>query len=396
MKSFINQNLNKQVIIIIIILTTFSQLIKFYSFFLEYSAWQYSDWVINYQGGFVRRGLIGEILYQIHKLLLIDLDFIVLTLVSFLILLISILLIKSLNFLSNSYINNFIFLSPGFFLYPLMNSQIVGRKDILFIALIGSLVFLEKKLNRNLLSTYLTISIFLTSLSHSGLFFYAPYMISLYLLIFINRGYSLNIFEKSNIFFSLTIIFFIIFFNQGTSQQVIDICDSIKNFINEQCESYGQISWIGKDVKDYFFEKRDIGINLNKKLIIYIFSLALVHIFLFKKLCKIDTSKNFNFFKKVNPKIFIIILFVFTLPAYVFGLDWGRYIYISYSSIIFIFIYCLKEKILSSNYDFKMNKLLFLFLIFLYSFCWTFPYYNAENFKFPLKKPFLNIIKVYN
>ena len=115
MKSFINQNLNKQVIIIIIILTTFSQLIKFYSFFLEYSAWQYSDWVINYQGGFVRRGLIGEILYQIQKLLLIDLDFIVLTLVSFLILLISILLIKSLNFLSNSYINNFIFLSPGFF-----------------------------------------------------------------------------------------------------------------------------------------------------------------------------------------------------------------------------------------------------------------------------------------
>ena len=57
MKSFINQNLNKQVIIIIIILTTFSQLIKFY-FFLEYSAWHIPT-VINYQGGFVRK-LIGK------------------------------------------------------------------------------------------------------------------------------------------------------------------------------------------------------------------------------------------------------------------------------------------------------------------------------------------------
>ena len=26
-----------------------------------------TEWVINYQGGFVRRGLIGEIIYQISK-----------------------------------------------------------------------------------------------------------------------------------------------------------------------------------------------------------------------------------------------------------------------------------------------------------------------------------------
>ena len=25
-----------------------------------------SDWMINYQGGFVRRGLVGELLYQIY------------------------------------------------------------------------------------------------------------------------------------------------------------------------------------------------------------------------------------------------------------------------------------------------------------------------------------------
>ena len=27
-----------------------------------------SDWLINYQGGFIRRGLIGEVLYQIYQL----------------------------------------------------------------------------------------------------------------------------------------------------------------------------------------------------------------------------------------------------------------------------------------------------------------------------------------
>ena len=51
------------------------QIIRFYSFYLEYSAWQYSDWLINYQGGFVRRGLIGEFLFQLHKLTKINLGF---------------------------------------------------------------------------------------------------------------------------------------------------------------------------------------------------------------------------------------------------------------------------------------------------------------------------------
>ena len=220
MKSFINLTKNKQVVIFLILITTFSQLFKFHSFFLEYSAWQYSDWVINYQGGFVRRGFIGEILFIIHQLFSINLDLLVLFLVSSIIILISILLIKSLKYLGNSYINYLILLSPGFFLYSLMNSEIVGRKDILFIALIGSFVFLEKKLSRNLLTTYLIISIFVTSLSHSGLIFYAPYIISLYLLIFIQRGYVVSITEMLAISSSMLIIVLLIFFNQGTQQQV--------------------------------------------------------------------------------------------------------------------------------------------------------------------------------
>ena len=395
MKSFINLTKNKQVVIFLILITTFSQLFKFHSFFLEYSAWQYSDWVINYQGGFVRRGFIGEILFIIHQLFSVNLDLLVLFLVSSIIILISILLIKSLKYLGNSYINYLILLSPGFFLYSLMNSEIVGRKDILFIALIGSFVFLEKKLSRNLLTTYLILSIFVTSLSHSGLIFYAPYIISLYLLIFIQRGYAVSITEMLAISSSMLIIVLLIFFNQGTQQQVLEICGSIKDFINENCKDYGQISWIGNDMKDYFFEKRGIGINFFRSFIIYLISLIFVHLFLFIKLSKIIISSKFSFFKKLNIKIFIVLLFLLTLPAYVFGLDWGRYIYISYSSIFFIFIYCLKEKIFLSNFDFKLNKFLSLILIFVYSFCWTFPFYNAEAFKLPLKKPIQKILKVF-
>lgn len=32
-----------------------------------YTSWALSDWLINYQGGFVRRGIVGEILYQCYQ-----------------------------------------------------------------------------------------------------------------------------------------------------------------------------------------------------------------------------------------------------------------------------------------------------------------------------------------
>ena len=55
-----------------------------YNFIQERSPNQYSDWLINYQGGFVRRGLAGEVLFQFYNLLKIPLDSLVLTLIIFL------------------------------------------------------------------------------------------------------------------------------------------------------------------------------------------------------------------------------------------------------------------------------------------------------------------------
>ena len=91
------------------------QISKFYSFYLEYSDWQYADWLINYQGGFIRRGFIGELLFQAKNFLSLDLDILVLGLVTFLYLILTIVLIKSVKFLENSKIDILIFLSPGFF-----------------------------------------------------------------------------------------------------------------------------------------------------------------------------------------------------------------------------------------------------------------------------------------
>ena len=112
----------------LLILAFIFQILKFYTFYEEYSDWQYADWLINYQGGFIRRGLIGEILLQIHYFLSINLDILVFCFVVFLYSILLILLIKSVKYLETSKFDTLIFLSPGFFLYPIMNSEVIGRK----------------------------------------------------------------------------------------------------------------------------------------------------------------------------------------------------------------------------------------------------------------------------
>ena len=69
---------NSKILYLIILSVLIFQIIKFYSFYSEYSPWQYVEWLINYQGGFVRRGLPGEFLYQIHQFLGIKLDLLIL------------------------------------------------------------------------------------------------------------------------------------------------------------------------------------------------------------------------------------------------------------------------------------------------------------------------------
>ena len=141
----------KNILFFIIITVCLSQLSKFYSFYVEYSEWQYSDWLINYQAGFVRRGFIGEILFQIYSNLNIRLDILVLIFIFILIIFFTFLLFKSIEIVYENHLNILIFLSPGFFLYPLMNSEIVGRKDILMISVVGFFCFFGNRFKKNYL-----------------------------------------------------------------------------------------------------------------------------------------------------------------------------------------------------------------------------------------------------
>ncbi len=381
-------SINSKFLYLVILSCLIFQISKFYSFYSEYSAWQYVDWIINYQGGFVRRGLVGESLFQLHRLTNIDLDVLIFLFVSLVYLSIFFFLIKTVSYVQNSQLNILIFLSPGFFIYPIMNSEIIGRKDILFLFILAFFVFFEKKFNNKNLFFLVILSIFFLCLSHSIFLFYTPYLLFLYFLIKSSRGATYNMWEIIIVLSSIISIFFLIYLNQGNELIVSQICESVRNFISNDCEISGQMYWLGNDAKSHILAQDIKPIHF----VFYLSSLILVYFFILLKFYNTKLKVKFLKINKLNPIFILFILFLLTLPVYYLGSDWGRYISISFTGAFFLFIYCLKQKLFLKNYELKINKIFFLFLIAFYSFSWTFPFYHADQIKLTLKKPILRIL----
>ena len=74
-------NLNKFFLKSVFLISLLFISINFYEMVVERSYYEYSDWLINYQGGFTRRGLIGEFLYILYSITNIRLDLLLYTFV---------------------------------------------------------------------------------------------------------------------------------------------------------------------------------------------------------------------------------------------------------------------------------------------------------------------------
>ena len=149
-----------------------------------------------------------------------------------------------------------------------------------------------------------------------------------------------------------------------------------------------------------YFEVKS-RLNLSTNFVIYLTSLFFVFIFFSIKLYSAKFKSNNNLFNSINPFIIFFLLFLSTIPIYIVGIDWGRYISMSYFSTYFIYIYLIKQKMITFNskkFLFKrvISKNIFFIFVFFYAFTWTFPFYGANNFKLPLKKPFISVLKIIN
>lgn len=141
---------------------------------LDYSEWGLSDMLINYQAGFVRRGLLGEALFQIYQIIPFNVGLWVLAIIVISALLCFSLLFKVARNLSYSPV----FLISGFTLQFMALSEVIGiRRDYITLLMCFLSFYLYREWIRSEQKKYWSVllcifSMIIAALLHEGSWFY--------------------------------------------------------------------------------------------------------------------------------------------------------------------------------------------------------------------------------
>jgi hypothetical protein len=357
-----------------------------YNFFNIHRFGTYNDcglteWLINYQGGFIRRGISGEIFYQFSKIFFISANdiWLIVTCSSYLYL---------FYYLVRRTKNKFrleLIISPIILGMPIY-TNFLWKKDI-FQLLLFLLTLLIIKKNSNVILKIIVINFLciVALLNHESFIFYA--VPSLFII-------SLFLWEKKNIlilkllksflsflpiFITILIIFYATFSDLNLTQKTLNIIQSW-NPLWLQIEGR-----LPNDLGCFMFvASNEDGISINYKLPFFLewYSLSWIALILISFYCCIQFTTKYSLSNKINLSKILLSQLIFLLPLFYLGGDWSRWIFFWVISSLMIHLefknYNLYNIIIYRKF---INNLLNLKIFNFIPSCWLlffigFPYIN--------------------
>ena len=322
-----------------------------------------SEWLINYEGGFTKRGLIGQIAIHLSEFFDTNLRQ---SILFFQIFSIGIYYLLLINFFKSIKFNKIIILgifTPIFLLYPVAEIEVLGRKEIIIFSFYLIYLTLQNFRQKNYYRIFLLPLLML--IWEPVVFFFIFWFIV---------DYSEDVFEKNNkslVKYLLTYIPAILIGVYIALNPISEIAHNnmvifLKENFNENCYMSCALLLSKSTIYDQFklnFEIFSFEIFLRYFLIILI---GFGPLFILIK---------FSQFKKLSSKIF---LFLILLPIFILFMmmsDWGRIVNIFYTFSIISFLYLYKKKLLVLNKEISENFFVkgfnkkYIYTIFFIIFC---------------------------
>ncbi len=362
-----NYTLNFYLKIYLIILYLFA-VFFFFQKYNNYVEWTISEWLINYQGGFTRRGLIGEIVFQISKLSSLTIRETILTFQITTYLLYFYLLYKFLKDTNNNILFIFAIFSPLFVIYPIAEVEVLGRKEIFIYVsflLVVNIFSIKNIQNRHYF--YFSIILMISCLIWEGFVIYISYFIFILILknnLVLNKSFLTKLTIS---LIPLSISFYFVFFHRLDENGLKMMCQSIN-------ECYGAISYLNRSLSSNISEvtsKFQISFLIRYILVLII---GFFPLFLLIKNSKLNYKQKFK--NDYFYLIFFIIIFTPSLIFYYIAQDWGRWVSISYTLSLLTYVYSLKNNFIVINFD-RINysifrkKFVVIFLFIIFAFGWA-------------------------
>lgn len=352
------------------------------AFYMAYDAlsmkgdlWLTADWVINYSSGFIRRGLLGQILLTFCQLF--NLDLIRVTIHFQLILIILFITLSIILYFTTTktFIEKTIFCSPAFYISFCYWSPLGGfRKELLLLFFFILLIFLALSLKKQLATYYymvFTVLLYIVlGLTHEMIIFFSPFFLFFFFILLKNKSISLNSFWCFFTIICLANILLLLlsYFFHGSPKSSITVCKSVSPYtISVFCN--GAIKALGNDLHTAY---ESISYYIKKTNYLTFYPLLFLISFLPFTMIAYD--------KALKVKYFLLISLICLLPLFIIAIDWGRWISIYITLFSLLTFYLLHTNHAQIKPFYQQHILLFAILFVTYTLTWIIPYCCIYSF----------------
>ena len=326
----------------------------FYSFI---NNWSLGEWLINYEGGFVRRGLFGQI-FQIYENPghIVNVFQKVVIFLFFTSILIYLFLERNKSLLLQFTII-LLFCSGGIvdFLTSDKNFEYLDRKEILFYLILMSLLLLKYFFPLNSYTWIISCAILSSLMILTHELFAVYFVPSLYFIIFLNNLNNKKFLLSSSLLYLIPTIFvfLLVFINNGSVDTVKAIFESYKSTDVEYLYKVGSglkaLAWTFDQSHKLSLRMFELGSIY--PWFFYLFFNLFICIFL-------SYSLNDNLKKFLISNILLLLSILGFVVAAYSGWDWGRFI--SMSTIGYAILICINFSTFKIENNFDENeKLIF-------------------------------------
>ena len=299
-----------------------------------WDGWVIGDWLINFSGGFVRRGLLGEFILFTSSLSGVKANNIVSLLQIIMCLMLCTLIVALLYDRKVGFWYFFWFTYPGFLAFYIFDKAAVGRKEIILITLFAFWVlYLQKKPKFSLiLIAAIGVGAVLTTLAHELFAFYTCYFV---FVAYLSYEHDFKTVQFSLIIPIASICTLIALLLFSGSLNNPEICDRLLNVGAKKEVCKGILSWKETTAAHAFI---NFSSNFSLKTLLGFLLIPCVILGPAGLVIYSSNPEKFSHYMAI-----VMALIIFSLPLFFLAIDWGRWVHIHVSLLLLAFTKILKE-----------------------------------------------------
>lgn len=336
-----------------------------------------SEWLINYQGGFTRRGFLGDLAFNLALLFKAKIRFVIFLFQLFFYLTF---IILTFNFIKNIKINfltRLALYTPIFLLFPLGEIESLVRKEtVIFIIFIIFLSLASNKYNEKYCNSYILFIFPISFLIWEPVIFFFPFVFFILYLKNYKKNALRTISKTLIISIPSFIVFLLVILNPLSETGHDKMCEQLMSLFEERCYMSLALLKSKSTILQQFMTSYKIEYIVRHISIIIV---GFFPLFILSANSKLYKNKiNFLFkFKSFFAPLIILLSPIPVLFAAMY--DWGRVVNIAYTFSVFTYFYLIKNGYFNLKEGrfyllikkFFNKKIYYYILFFIYCFCWN-------------------------